>query len=109
MLELLAGVVLLVAGKRLFWLAVGLAGFFVGFQIGLNYFESPVASWGCGIVLGLIGIMLAIGLQSMLIVLSGLLLGHLQVWYWRIFYHRTLKRSPGFAGESVRCWEPYWR
>jgi hypothetical protein len=74
-LQLVTGVVLLLAGKRLFWLAVGLAGFFIGLQLGLDSFESTLASWLCGVVLGLVGVALAIGLQGILIVLSGLLLG----------------------------------
>jgi hypothetical protein len=73
---LLAGVALLVAGRRLFWLFVGLVGFFTVYQ----WFE-PYSGTGSSVRLvlavaaGLLGIVLAIFLQRFAVALAGFFVG----------------------------------
>lgn len=71
------GIVLLVAGRKLFWLAVGAAGFLLGFGLALNYLE--IESAGIllliGVAAGAIGIVAALFLQQIAIVVVGFLLG----------------------------------
>jgi len=89
--EIVAGLVLLLAGKRLFWLAIAVAGFFIGFQVGADLFEPGWASWVCGAGLGLAGGILAVLYQSVIVVLAGLLLGAVG----GHFLGETLLASPG--------------
>ena len=75
-LVLLAGVALLVAGRRLFWLFVGLVGFFTVYQ----WFEpySGTGSslrWVLAVAAGLLGILLAIFLQRFAVALAGFFVG----------------------------------
>lgn len=74
-LVLVAGAALLIAGRRLFWLFVGLVGFFTVYQ----WFEpsGPPSSWQwmVAIAAGLLGILLAIFLQRFAVALAGFLVG----------------------------------
>jgi hypothetical protein len=73
----IAGIALLVAGRRLFWLAVGLLGFIAGYQ--------AMERWGSGlphsaafvvaIAVGVIGMILAVVVQRVAVALAGFLLG----------------------------------
>lgn len=73
---LLAGVALLVAGRRLFWLFVGLVGFFTVYQ----WFE-PYSGPGSSarlilaVAAGVLGILLAIFLQRFAVALAGFFVG----------------------------------
>ncbi|HEX9943000.1 MAG TPA: hypothetical protein VGG03_13360 [Thermoanaerobaculia bacterium] len=75
-LALIAGAALLIAGRRLFWLFVGLVGFFTVYR----WFEpysgaGPNLRWAIAILAGLVGIVLAIFLQRVAIALAGFLVG----------------------------------
>jgi hypothetical protein len=75
-LALIAGAVLLIAGRRLFWLFVGLVGFFTVYR----WFEpysgaGPNLRWAIAILAGLAGIVLAIFLQRVAIAVAGFLVG----------------------------------
>jgi hypothetical protein len=77
LLRIFAGVLLLFGGRRLFWLFVGLLGFFVGFTIAERFF-SPQPAWLLlliGVGCGLIGILLAVFLQRIAIAIAGFLAG----------------------------------
>ena len=73
----IAGIALLVAGRRLFWLAVGLLGFIAGYQ--------AMERWGSGlphsaafvvaVAVGDIGMILAVVVQRVAVALAGFLLG----------------------------------
>jgi len=73
----IAGIALLVAGRRLFWLAVGLLGFIAGYQ--------AMERWGSGlphsaafvvaVAVGVIGMILAVVVQRVAVALAGFLLG----------------------------------
>jgi uncharacterized protein DUF4203 len=71
------GIALIVAGRRLFWLAVGMLGFIAGYQ--------AMERWGSGlphtaafvvaIAVGVIGMILAVVVQRVAVALAGFLLG----------------------------------
>ncbi|HET9765522.1 MAG TPA: DUF4203 domain-containing protein [Thermoanaerobaculia bacterium] len=71
------GIALLVAGRRLFWLAIGMLGFIAGYQ--------AMERWGSGlphtaafvvaIAVGVIGMILAVVVQRVAVALAGFLLG----------------------------------
>lgn len=71
LLFLALGLVLLVAGRRLFWLLVGTAGFLVAW----SYAETWEAGWMLALLAGVLGAMLAIFLQRFAIGFAGFLVG----------------------------------
>ena len=61
LLALLAGIVLLVAGRRLFWLFVGLVGFFAVYRWFAPHRLAPASGrWLLALLAGAVGILLAI-------------------------------------------------
>lgn len=75
--RILAGVVLLLFGRRLFWLFVGLLGFFAGFTLATKY-VSGQEQWVTlliAFICGLIGIVVAIFLQRVAVAIAGFLAG----------------------------------
>ncbi len=75
-LGLILGAVLLVAGRRLFWLAVGAAGFLVGLRLGLRLVPEPDGlHWLVAILLGLGGMVLAKAFQKLAVALVGFFAG----------------------------------
>lgn len=77
LLLLLAGVALLLAGRRLFWLFVGVVGFLVGFRISLQILgpDAQGMHWIIAVAAGLLGIVLALALQRMAVALAGFFVG----------------------------------
>ncbi len=77
LLALATGVVLLVLGRRLFWLFVGIVGFLTVYQLSLDSLH--VASPGLRLVLsclaGLFGVILAIFVQKVAVGIAGFLVG----------------------------------
>lgn len=76
-LSLLVGVVLLVAGRKLFWLAVGAAGFVFALALAVRYLD-PEPLWlllGLALLAGVAGAILAVFLQRLAVALAGFLLG----------------------------------
>jgi hypothetical protein len=74
--NLLLGVGLLVAGRRLFWLFVAAAGFVLGAQLTIRTFHGP--EWlglVVGIVVGILFAVLAIFLRAIAIGIAGFLAG----------------------------------
>ncbi len=75
-----AGAVLLVAGRRVYWLVVGLVGFVVGFTLAAEYLEGP--DWlilVAGLGTGLLASGLAVFFQKVAITVAGFLIGGLAV------------------------------
>jgi hypothetical protein len=72
-----AGILLLVFGRKLFWLLVGAAGFLAGYYAGGLIVESATgeAPLILGLALGLAGAVLAFFAQKIAIVLGGFLAG----------------------------------
>lgn len=75
-LALLLGAVLLVAGRRLFWALIGVAGFLAGMWLALEVLgpEPEWVRWAVGAVVGLIGIGLAKLFQKVAVGLAGFFL-----------------------------------
>jgi hypothetical protein len=77
--HILAGILLLFVGRRLFWLFVGLLGFVAGITFATQYFSNQ-PSWmllAIALICGLVGILLAVFLQKLAIAIGGFLAGGL--------------------------------
>jgi len=75
-ISLILGVALLVAGRNLFWLFVGAAGFVTGMQLATQFWQGPeLLAIIIGLVVGVIFALLAIFLQSVAIGIAGFLAG----------------------------------
>jgi len=101
LLRILAGVALLVAGRRLFWLFVGLIGFISGARMASHFFPGQ-PEWivlAVALTAGVLGALLALFLQWLAIGLAGFLAGayivvnllHLSGWEtggidWLLFF-----------------------
>lgn len=79
LVRLLTGLLLLFLGRRLFWLFVGLLGFFAGITFATEFF-SQQSDWVrllMAVACGVIGIFLALFLQRLAIAVAGFLAGGL--------------------------------
>jgi hypothetical protein len=76
-LGLVAGALLLIAGRRLFWLFVGLVGFFAGLRFVPTLFSGQPEwmQWLVAALFGLAGMFLAIVMQRFAVALAGFLVG----------------------------------
>lgn len=74
---LVVGIVLLIAGRKLFWLAVGAVGFVFALGLALRWLDAePV--WlllGLAVLAGIVGAVLAVLLQRFAVAVAGFLLG----------------------------------
>ena len=74
--NLLLGIVLLLLGRRLFWLFVGVAGFLVGMEIAQRFVAGPQGmKLLIAIAAGILGAMIAIFLQKAAIAIAGFVIG----------------------------------
>jgi uncharacterized membrane protein YeaQ/YmgE (transglycosylase-associated protein family) len=76
-INVLAGFLILLLGRRLFWLFVAVLGFIVGMNLALQYF-GPESTWVAivvGLVAGLIGAALAVLFQRAAVGIAGFLAG----------------------------------
>jgi hypothetical protein len=73
----LVGVVLLLFGRRLFWLFVGVIGFVAGWTFALSAWThvSPGARLILAVLAGLVGLVLALVAQKIAVALAGFFLG----------------------------------
>lgn len=71
------GLALLLAGRRIFWLVLGVVGFFFGFDLASRVLglESQGLGLLIGLFAGLIGIFVAIFLQKVAVGVAGFLIG----------------------------------
>ena len=75
-INLILGGGLLVAGRKLFWLFVGAAGFLTGIQLADRFWQGPeLLAIIIGLVIGIIFALLAIFLQGLVIGAAGFLIG----------------------------------
>jgi hypothetical protein len=91
-LAVLLGIVVLVSGRRLFWVTVAVVGFIAGLIIALNLLEiQPIwLAWLAAIGVGIIGAVLAIFLQHIAVGTAGFLLGgYLLIWLAQLFKLNT--------------------
>jgi hypothetical protein len=75
--EAIVGMVLLLAGRRLYWLFIGIAGFALGVAVA-SYFtkgESQSVVLLIGLVAGLAGVLLANALQRLALAVAGFVAG----------------------------------
>jgi hypothetical protein len=75
-INLILGGALLVAGRKLFWLFVGAAGFITGVQLATRFSQGP--DWLAlviGLILGVIFALLAVFLQAVILWIAGFLAG----------------------------------
>jgi hypothetical protein len=77
LLVLLAGITLLLAGRRLFWLFVGAVGFAVGFRLSLQLLgpDAEGMRWIVALAAGLLGVVLALAVQRGAVALAGFFVG----------------------------------
>jgi hypothetical protein len=77
LVQIALGIALLCAGRRLFWLFVGAAGFFAGMQLAGPIFKprDPAVVLAIALVAGVIGAVLALVLQKLAIGLAGFAVG----------------------------------
>jgi hypothetical protein len=71
--QIVAGLLILILGRRLFWVFVGVVGFFFGLQFGLTFFAG-MAGWLLlllSIVTGLVCAGLTILLQRLAVIIAG--------------------------------------
>jgi hypothetical protein len=74
--DLVLGAILLVAGRRLFWLLVGALGFVLGVMLATSFFHgTELTMILAGLVVGIIFSLLAIFLESVAIAIAGFLGG----------------------------------
>jgi len=75
-INLILGSALLIAGRKLFWLFVGAAGFVTGIQLATRFWQGPeLLAIIVGLVVGVIFALLAIFLQALVIGIAGFLSG----------------------------------
>jgi hypothetical protein len=75
--DIVAGAVLLLLGRKLFWLFVAIAGFYLGFEVarGLAAGQAAWVLWTIAIGAGLVGAVLAMLLQRVGFALGGFYAG----------------------------------
>ena len=81
-LSLGAGLLLLLLGRRLFWLALAALGFLFGLLLADHAFALETAAWrlGLGFLLGVLGGVLAVLAQKIAVSVAGLLAGAYGGW-----------------------------
>lgn len=82
LLAMIVGAVLLIAGRRLFWLFVGVIGFLVGMRFSplqMLGTEPQWLHWLLAVVAGLLGMLLAVVLQRAAVAIAGFFVGGLAV------------------------------
>lgn len=75
--NLVTGLLILLAGRKLFWLFIGIVGFLAGMHFGLEFFASlnrPLLLL-FSFCIGIFGAFLALGFQGLAIILAGFLGG----------------------------------
>ena len=94
LITILSGSALLFFGRRLFWLFVGALGFASGLEAGAQLFhgQSQSTILIAAIILGLLGIILALFLQKLAIGIAGLVAGS----------YLTLSLMHLFAGSHIQ-------
>ena len=74
--NLLLGIMLLILGRKLFWLFVGVAGFLVGMEIAERFVTGPEGmKLLIAIAAGILGAVIAIFLQKVAIAIAGFVIG----------------------------------
>ena len=75
-LNMILGAALLVAGRKLFWLFIGIIGFITGFQLASRFINGP--DWVAlliGVIVGIVFALLAVFIEALAIGIAGFLAG----------------------------------
>jgi hypothetical protein len=109
-LAICVGAALLIFGRRLYWLALGGAGFFTGLWLAGQVLERS-SSWvdlGLGFLFGIAGALLAIFVQKLAIGIAGFILGAASALWLASLFDPTILEQPspwllaaGIAGAVV--------
>lgn len=93
--QLALGAVLLLFGRRLFWLLIAAVGFAIGVLVADTYltFGSEVWRWIAGLLVGVLAALAAIFLKRIAVSLGGMLIGGYSV-YWYL----------GLGGQPLQGW-----
>lgn len=76
LVSIAVGILLLLVGRKMFWLFVGLTGFLCGFQGTQIFFpEQPGLGFAFGLLVGVVGIFIAIFFQRLSFALGGFFAG----------------------------------
>lgn len=89
----LLGIVILVSGRKLFWLTVGAIGFVLGLGLVLSFLEDQSAwvTWTAALLTGGVGAIFAILLQKVAVGVAGFLVGgFVLVWLLLQFFSLDL-------------------
>jgi hypothetical protein len=87
-LMVLLGIVLLIVGRRLFWLTVGVLGFLTGLVLVVTFLEvqSVWLTLIVALIAGIAGAVIAVLLQKVAMMVAGFLMGgYLLVWLVHLF------------------------
>ena len=87
-ISILLGIVVLISGRKLFWLTVAAVGFVIGLLLAFTFLENqPVwITWVVALLVGGIGAVLAIFLQKVAVTVAGFLMGgYVLIWLLRLF------------------------
>lgn len=87
-ITIIFGIIVLVAGRKLFWLTVAAVGFITGLILAFNFLQldPPWLAWVIAIVIGVVGAIVAIFLQKIAIGTAGFLMGgYALVWLLQFF------------------------
>lgn len=89
----ISGILLLVAGRKLYWLFVALVGFAVGFTLATRFIETDAdwVRWLIAIGLGILGGILAVGLQKLAVGIAGFIAGG----YGLVYFVETIGLNTG--------------
>jgi hypothetical protein len=74
---IISGILLVVAGRKLYWLFVAIVGFVAGFTLANRFIETDAdwVKWLVGIGVGILGGILAVGLQKIAVAIAGFIAG----------------------------------
>jgi hypothetical protein len=76
MLNLVLGIILLLFGRKLFWLFVGVAGFLIGMDVAQRFFSGPETTrLLIALVIGIIGALLAVLFYKAAVAVAGFFIG----------------------------------
>jgi uncharacterized membrane protein YjjB (DUF3815 family) len=90
---LVAGGLLLLFGRRLFWLFVGVVGFVVAYRLAGAYLGGEGAGWVAAIAVGALGAVAAVLMQKLAVAVAGLAAGAVG-FFW---LSEQLGWAPGLA------------
>ncbi len=76
-IQFILGLIILIAGRKLYWLFVGIVGFMLGISLATMFFasESELARLAIALIVGVIGAVLAQFVQRLAVGLAGFIAG----------------------------------